>query len=168
MIALSPSGAQSAPMARIITTRMGRAAARPVARTSAWRRSQAAATRATSGRAGEASTRVWACEGGEVRRSGARVGTSAIAPGFPSAWRREGRFWPSARGVGRRWAEAAAARRLDRQPGAWPQGARRLGLELLAVQEIAPGRPRGAALGAWRRMPAALGEERERHLLQRL
>ena len=65
-------------------------------------------------------------------------------------------------------AVAAAAGRLDRQPVAGLQLAAGLGRQLLAVEQVAPARAVGAAVGAGRRVAAALGDERVGHRRQRL
>src|SRR5690242_10012195 len=65
-------------------------------------------------------------------------------------------------------AVSAAARRLDSQPVAGLQRARRLRRQLVAVQQVAAGLSRRAAGGARRRMAAALGDQREAHLVERL
>src|SRR5581483_2501409 len=62
----------------------------------------------------------------------------------------------------------AAARRLDAQPIAGAELALRLAGKRLAVQEVSPRRAVRAALGAPRRVPPALGDEREAHRRQRL
>ena len=59
-----------------------------------------------------------------------------------------------------RGAVAAAAGRLDAQAVARAQRARRLRLELLAVEQVAPARAVLAAVGARRRVAAALGDQR--------
>src|SRR3954451_4532384 len=77
---------------------------------------------------------------------------------------------PSPRNATRsvRSAMSATSRGLDSEPVAGLERARRLRLQLLAVQQV-PTRPAGlAALGAGRRMAAALGDQRVAHLIQGL
>src|SRR5215212_6539295 len=64
--------------------------------------------------------------------------------------------------------KAATSRRLDPQPLTGPQGTARLRRQLVAVEQVAPGSAVRSAVGAARGVPAALGEERERHLRARL
>src|SRR3954447_8244640 len=63
---------------------------------------------------------------------------------------------------------SSASRGLDPQPLAGPQATAGLRRQLLAVQQV-PALGAGlAARGARRRVPAALGEQREAHAGQRL
>src|SRR5215218_7831241 len=160
MIALSPSGAQPAAIVRTIRTTMGSAAARPVHRTRACSRSHARTFRATAGRRRGRPTRAGAGDAGGERRSGAPVGTWAIAPESSPRLDDVGRIWPSGPALVRRRAEPAAPRRLEPEPGAGPQRPRRLRLEILAVEEVAPAGAGRAAVRAGRRVPAPLREQR--------
>src|SRR4051794_12174887 len=65
-------------------------------------------------------------------------------------------------------AVTAAPGRLERQPVAYGQRARRLRLQLLAVEQVAPPRARLAARRPGRGVTAALGDERVGHRRQRL
>src|SRR5688572_20435144 len=64
--------------------------------------------------------------------------------------------------------KAATSRRLDPQSLTAPQATARLRRELLAVEQVASGRAGGAAAGARRAVPAALGEQRVLHRLEGL
>src|SRR5688572_32823414 len=57
---------------------------------------------------------------------------------------------------------------LDSQPVSGTEGARRLRRQLFPVQQVPAGGSGLAPLGAGRRVAAALGDEREAHLLERL
>src|ERR1700690_654690 len=70
--------------------------------------------------------------------------------------------------VRHRLPEPAASGRFDAQPLPGAQRARDLAWQWLAVERVAPGRSRLAPGGAPRGVPAALGDQREGHLLQRL
>src|SRR5215203_3420121 len=63
--------------------------------------------------------------------------------------------------------KSATSRRLYPQSLAAPQATARLRRQLLAVEQVAPARA-GFAAGGARRGVAALGQQRELHLLQRL
>src|SRR5215218_11497597 len=67
-----------------------------------------------------------------------------------------------------RRAVPAATRRLDREPVAGPQLARRLRRQLVAVEQVAPAGAGRAAVGAGRRVAAALGDQRVGHRRLRL
>src|SRR5439155_18654869 len=68
----------------------------------------------------------------------------------------------------RRGPVAAAARRLQAQPLAGAQRARRLGPDLLTGDDVAPALAVLAAVGAGRLVAAPLGQQRPCHVLERL
>src|SRR4051812_11009938 len=63
---------------------------------------------------------------------------------------------------------SATSGRLDPQPVSGPEGARRLRRQLLPVQQVPTRRAILAAVRARRRVAAALGDQREAHLGERL
>src|SRR5436309_14554443 len=62
----------------------------------------------------------------------------------------------------------AGTRRLDTQPVTGAQPPRRLGRQLFAVEEVAPGPARRAPVRPRRRVAPALGDQGVLHLLERL